>query len=570
MIEPRPDARGTEDDGGEPPGASRLAAAAVHACTLAGVGLLLAGAYLAVRHGVPWALPAFGLGFGVLIGLSRSDRLARAEDLSLRRAGRAAETALTLALLAGVLAVGNALLWPRLGPPRDLTRDRAFSLASLTTRQLRSLAQPATFTLFLGRGPWVAAQRPRVLQLLERLRAENPDRVTVAEVSRYADPEGFAALARRVPEAAVATLGGVAVEYGPRHAVARIDELFAVPGGTEGDPAAFVSEFRGEDVLTSILARLKEGTPLRVGLTTGHGEPSPRDLDTPGGLGRLRERLQELGAEIEIVSLVRDGVPEGLDVLLLAGPRTALEPREADRLRAFADVGGRVLLLLDGAAPTGLNEWLKSFNVEVVEAGVVVDPIYNLDGRPGTPYAPIVGPGPHPIVEALANRGVVVPGATALRLPGASGTREAAPNPAVVARPLLRTSPESRLAPAPDAPPTATAPRGPFVVGAAVADLPQAGGRELEGRPRLVVLASPTLATNAVVAAVPTNLDLVTNAIAWLRRKPDLLGIAPATHVARTLVADPGLQARLVLVPTALAAAVLLALAYWAYRARRA
>jgi hypothetical protein len=562
MSDPRPDDILIE---GDPPPVAPFAATAVHAFTVVGVGLLLAGAYVAARYGVPWALPAFGLGLGVLIGLARSDRLARAEDAGLRRAGRVAETALVLALLVGVLAVGNALAWPRLGPPRDLTRERAFSLASLTTKQVRSLAQPVTFTLFLGRGPWAAAQRPRVLQLLERMRAENPERVTVAEVARYADPEGFAALVKRVPEAAVATLGGVAVEYGPRHAVARIDELFAVPAATAGDPAEFVSEFRGEDVLTSLLARLREGTPLRIGLTTGHGEPSPRDEDSPGGLGRLTARLRELGAEIEVVSLVRDAVPEGLDVLVLPGPRTAFEPREADRLHAFADAGGRVLLLLDGAAPTGLAAWLRGFNVEVVENGAIVDPIYNLDGRPDVPYAPIVGPGLHPVVEALANRGVVVPGATAMRLLGGPGSEEAAPNPAVVARPLLRTSPESRMAGASEA-----AARGPFLVGAAVAALPESGGRALEGRPRLVVLASPSLATNAIVAAVPTNLDLVINAIAWLRRQPDLLGIAPATHVARTLVADPGLQARLVLVPTALAVAVLLALAYWAYRARRA
>ncbi len=547
----------------EAPGSSGLAASLVHVCTILGAGLLLGGVYVVLRHGVPWALPLFGLGLGVLIGLGRSSRLLGAEDVALRKAGRIAETVLVLGLLSGVLAAANALVWPRLGPPLDLTRERAFSLASLSTGQIRSLSRPVTFTLFLGRGPWVSRQRPRVLQLLERLRAENPEQVRVVEIARYADPEGFAALVKRVPEAAVATLGGVAVEYGTRHEVARIDEMFAAVDQSQGDPSTFVSEFHGEAVLISMLARLREDTPTRVGITTGHGEPSLHDLDSPGGLGRLRLRLQELGAAIEVVSLVREDVPEGLDVLILPGPRTALGPREAERLRAFADAGGRVLLMLDGNAPTGLDAWLRAFNVVVVEQGAIVDPVYNLDGRPEAPYVPIVGPGLHPIVEALVNRSVVLPGAVALRLPGASGAEDAAPNPAVVASALLRTTPESRLERSGDAN------RGPFVVGVAVSDLPTAGGREMEGQPRLVVLSSPSLATNAIVSAAPTNLDLVVNAIAWLKRKPALLGIAPATHAARTLVADRGLQTRLVLVPTALAVAVLLAMAYGAYRSRR-
>lgn len=564
MIEPRSDATGRET---EAAGSAGFAAPLVHVCTVLGAGMLLAGVFVVLRYGVPWALPLFGLGLGVLIGLARSSRLLGAEDGSLRKAGRIAETVLVLGLLSGILAAANAMVWPRLGAPLDLTKERAFSLSSLTTGQIGSLSKPVTFTLFLGRGPWISRQRPRVLQLLERLRAENPEQVRVSEISRYADPEGFAALVQRVPEAAVATLGGVAVEYGGRHDVARIDELFGAPDQGTGEPSTFVSEFHGEDVLISMVARLREDTPLRVGLTTGHGEPSPHDLDSPGGLGRLRARLQELGAVIEMVNLVREEAPKGLDVLIMPGPRTAFGPGEADRLRAYADAGGRVLLMLDGKAPTGLDSWLRGFNIDVVEQGAIVDPVYNLDGRADAVYVPIVGTGLHPIVEALLNRGVVLPGAVALRLPGVSGAEEAAPNPALVARPILRTTPESRLESAVE---SGKAGRGPFVVGAAVADLPGAGGRALEGQPRLVVLSSPSLATNAIISASPTNLDLIINAIAWLKRKPALLGIAPATHASRFLVADPGFQARLVLVPTVLAVSVLLAMAYGAYRSRRA
>ena len=54
-----------------------------------------------------------------------------------------------------------------------------------------------------------------------------------------------------------------------------------------------------------------------------------------------------------------------------------------------------------------------------------------------------------------------------------------------------------------------------------------------------------------------------------LRGRPELQGIAPQTHVALTLVADPGLRARLVLVPTLLAVCVIVGLGFTIYVARR-
>jgi hypothetical protein len=65
------------------------------------------------------------------------------------------------------------------------------------------------------------------------------------------------------------------------------------------------------------------------------------------------------------------------------------------------------------------------------------------------------------------------------------------------------------------------------------------------------------------------NLDAITNAIAWLRERDDLQGLAPRTHVALTLKSAPMLKTRLILVPTLFAVSVIVGLGLATYLARR-
>jgi hypothetical protein len=86
----------------------------------------------------------------------------------------------------------------------------------------------------------------------------------------------------------------------------------------------------------------------------------------------------------------------------------------------------------------------------------------------------------------------------------------------------------------------------------------------------MVVFSSPMLGDNRLIAYRPANLDLIANAVSWLRGRPDLQGLAPRTHTALALSADPGLRTRLVLLPTVLAFALIIGLGVAIYLARRA
>ena len=93
--------------------------------------------------------------------------------------------------------------------------------------------------------------------------------------------------------------------------------------------------------------------------------------------------------------------------------------------------------------------------------------------------------------------------------------------------------------------------------------------RRREGEPRMVVLSSPYLATNPYLEIDPANLDLLMNAVQWLRGRSDSLGVAPKVHNAMRFTADPNLRARLHLVPTILAVVLIVGFGVTTYLARR-
>jgi hypothetical protein len=279
--------------------------------------------------------------------------------------------------------------------------------------------------------------------------------------------------------------------------------------------------------------------------------------------------LTAFGSEVVEVNLLRDEIPPETSLLIIAAPKSALKPDEIARIKLFSERGGPLLILVGNQADTGLEELLRSFNV-LMGRGIVVDRRLSLRGQPQVVYVPIEGASRHPVVDSLMNRAVLLPAAAPLKAMGAAGSMPLNPN--VVATPILRTSKtswaETDLTNRRLAFDEGKDESGPLTVGVAVSDRPKPGALD-EARPRLVVVSSPDAGINYWVLAEPTNQDLLMNAISWLRGKPELQGIAPKTHVALTLVADPALRLRLILVPTVMALILIISMGVVTYLARR-
>jgi len=560
-----------EDDEDAPRGGYRDR---VVSAVCAGMLLILAGAYIAFTLGIPWSIPPFVLGFGTVLALVAVNQRYRHGSPSLRRTVDLSNAALNAALFAGVLIVVNVIAFRYGGRALDLTRDRAFSLSSLTTAQLKTLPRPVTFTTFFGRSAAAAQQFDRVQQLLELYRAANPEKVRTDHVDPFRDLPRYQDLVKRVPAVDVTQGGGVVVEYGDGETADRVvvrnADLFDLPRAARFDPDAerYESVFKGEDAVTTALIHLREGKKSKVVFTTGHGEPSVDDMETNrSGLGVFKSRLSATGSDVAAVNLLTEDVPVDASLVAVVGPKTPFKPEEVARLRACSDRKQPLLLVLGEGDTAGLETWLQGFGIEVGR-GYAAEPRLSYRGRREAVLVPVVGQR-HPVLEPLNNELVLMMRAAPLKIPKANDRGTAGVTTAVTG--LLRTSAESWV----ESDASARVPEkddkdtpGPLDLGAAVSDRPRAG-EPPPGAPRLVVFSSRYMADNAMIQIAPSNLDLLMNAANWLRGRSDLRGIPPKSHVALTLTADPGVRARLVLVPTVMSVLLIVTFGVATYLARR-
>jgi hypothetical protein len=329
--------------------------------------------------------------------------------------------------------------------------------------------------------------------------------------------------------------------------------------------------------VTTALIRLREGKRPRIALITGHGEPSTSELDPrKAGLGTFKSRLTALGYEVVEVNLIREAVPPEAALVAIVGAKAPFNADEVVKLRASIDAGKPVLAVVGGpessGEKSGLEDVWRSFNLEI-GSSVIVDPVLNFRGQPMAIYAPILGVIRHPIVDSLTNRPVLMPRSSPIHiLTAQSATATGGPfNQGILPTAILRTGNDawgetdlsSKKLNKGD-----QDERGPLTVGVAVTDRVKAESGQ-EPKPHLVLFSSRYMADNLFLEVEPTNLDLLMNSVNWLRGQAEQGGIAPKTHVALTLSADPVLRTRLILVPTVMAVLLIIGLGLTTYLARR-
>jgi hypothetical protein len=557
----------------------------VVAAMVGGLLLVLAGGYLALTSRLAWSLPAFALGLGVVLSLILVNRRYRHVSPAMRRTIELAGTMLNVGLVAGILIVANVFAFRFGGHGLDFTREATFSLSSLTLNQLRALKQPVTFTVLFGNSPRAQLQHERVRQMLDLFKEANPERVSIVHLDPYREIQRYQELVKRYPDIGITEGGALLIEYGSEstapHVVIRNNDLFEDRRGDRfpGSSVRFESSFNGEDAVTTALVRLREGKRSKLALIVGHGEPPTTEIDSRNaGLGVFRSRLSALGYDVVEVNLLQESIPTDAVATAIIGPKTPFKPEEAARLKAAMDAGMPVLAVVGGPeAPgekSGLEGVFQSFNL-AISPSAILDPGLNFRGQPFYVFVPILGTGQirHPIVASLASRFVLLPRPSPIVIQTAQTANAAKVpfNQAVLPMAILRTSNQSW------GETNLTAKKierddkdefGPLIVGVAVTDQPQRDSQK-EPKPRLVLFSSRFLADNLFLGIEPTNLDLLVNAINWLRGQAEMGGIGPKTHTVLTLSADPSLRARLILVPTMMAVLLIIGLGLTTYMARR-
>jgi ABC-type uncharacterized transport system involved in gliding motility auxiliary subunit len=441
----------------------------------------------------------------------------------------------------------------------DWTGSKIYSLSEKSKSMLEGLDRDVTVTVFLQPG---GELYDPTRELLERYAAGSP-RVTV----RYVDPQKNLIEAQRlVDQFQLSDLDVVIFEAGGDRRVVDASSLADWDySGMQFGAQPTLTGFRGEEEFTGAILELVEGRKSKVLFSTGHGERALADTGA-AGLSRIGDLLGKENLELDSwASTGRAEVPAGTDLLVIAGPRTALLAPELEALDRYLDAGGRLLVLLDpelddrgGLVETGLEAWLARRGVEVGR-NLVVDPSATIPFF-GAETISVGATGAHPIVESLAQAQLsVIVGL-------ARSAQSGAPPAGHEARELLETTAdgwgETGLAdlrgiaegaddaPGPVAVAVAVAPKQSGAEpeleaeeleapdGAAAAPAPTAGAAAAPAW-RMVVVGDSDFATNGQLANAG-NPTFVANAFNWLLERHKLLGIGAKKPEQARLALTPG------------------------------
>jgi ABC-type uncharacterized transport system involved in gliding motility auxiliary subunit len=323
--------------------------------------------------------------------------------------------------------------------------------------------------------------------------------------------------------------------------------------------------FKGEEQFTAAILGVVSPKVPKVYFSTGHGEHDPDGMDADG-YSELRDAVKRDNLEVQKTSLLSGFVPSDCDLLVVAGPKASFADPEKAALKTFLDKGGRALILLDPVlgnrtGSSGLEGLLKGYGVEV-NSDLVVDPGKQL---PFFSVAAVYADQfrSHPVVNGMQGLAVLLPVArsvTTATAQGASSTILLTTTDQGWGQRSLAVNAAGQLeikkAPG-DTP-------GPVPLGVAA----QSEKDKDEGW-RLVVFGNSAFAVNQYLANAG-NINLALNAVDWLAKQEQALGIAPRTPEQVQLFLSSAQMRRVLLISLIglPACAIALGVAVW-WRRRR-
>ena len=283
-----------------------------------------------------------------------------------------------------------------------------------------------------------------------------------------------------------------------------------------------IRAFNGEMYFTSMLIAVTNPKPLKAYVLQGHKEHDFGSGDEVSGYLDFNTLLAQSMIKAEALALTgTNAVPGDCDLLIVAGPQTALTEGELEKIGRYLDDGGRMLALFNAASTersSGLERILSRWNV-IVSVYCVQDVAHSLNTFRSTPGADVsVGAfSEHPVVKALLcyNLNLILPRPI---VPGKSSDNSPeAPKVTV----LFQTEKTATVVENPKIKPR----EYPLAVAVERPALPGVSGR---GATRMVVVGDSYFLANGPMKMHGANRDFADYAINWLVERSYLAdGVGP-------------------------------------------
>ncbi len=419
----------------------------------------------------------------------------------------------------------------------DLTQEGRRSLSPQTVQVLRGMTKEVKVTCFFlnVEEELVVIARDKTQRFLEQCQ-QYTDLLKV----EFLDPQVDRARLDELKVTHKSVQGTVVLNVGARQRV------ITLSGGSP--------RMEERDFTNALVNVLRDSEP-KVCFLTGHHE---RDILDEGdsGASMLKNLLEGEAYKTERIAIKISApeVPSDCDVLVIHNPTGDLHPQEIAALDAYADRGGRFLVLMDpwknvraGRTSEQLRPWLeKRFGVNVGSDMAMTDQQTNpwqmeltTDKQPfektETGFMAFRGcfNGEHPITRGFDQ---------SMLLEACRSVQAAADlYQGVSVTPLLRTTPDfwaetdvAKVFETHQAKLDDGERKGPITLAVAAA----AGAKAGAGNPRearAVVVGDSEFAANFRMN-VPGNFNFVLNAFAWLSEHEELIAIRPSGKEAPPLV----------------------------------
>ncbi len=239
----------------------------------------------------------------------------------------------------------------------DTTAQKLFTFSEQTEQLLRNLQVPVTLTLVAEKGSEDATTQ----ELLDRYKALS-DKITVNTVDPVVQPK-FTAQYTTDDVAA----NSVIVVSDQRSKVVASDDIYQYDYSNYYTTGSYDVTFAGESELTSAIDFVTSDSLPTVYQLQGHGETALE--------GTLKTALEKDNLTLKDLSLLSlAAVPEDCSALLVYAPTSDLSSDETDKIIAYMDKGGRLLLLTDysDSARPNLTRLVNNYGVDFAN-GIVLD-----------------------------------------------------------------------------------------------------------------------------------------------------------------------------------------------------
>lgn len=144
-----------------------------------------------------------------------------------------------------------------------------------------------------------------------------------------------------------------------------------------------VVAFKGEMMFSAMILSVTQPNPLKACFLVGHGEHQLNNSDEVSGYMKLVSVLQQNYVAVQPIALTGTNmIPDDCNLLVIAGPTTAIDSTELQKIEQYLENGGRLFVLFNAFAKgraTGLEKILDRWGV-IVGGPVVRDPDNTITG----------------------------------------------------------------------------------------------------------------------------------------------------------------------------------------------